>query len=343
VNYPNVKNAHIVPRTYLANWARDGKIATWIVPEGKAIGGKRIADQSIENVGTRYRFYRRKRAGSDEPIDDIEWALGQGESKIAPLLRTFLDRWPLAVEEKANLAEMFAFQLLRGPRWKAAYEAFTKGFIERYDSSAVGGSAAGDADNAVLLSDSHRLVQMFGTATTATSVFAMMHWTLVAFARPVLTTSDQPVVLWPGSSSRRPAPTDVTDKGIFGCSEARLPLSPTHCVLLTWAEKADDEDAISDGVRDHAANINAFTVASADRQWFHVPGRPPPRAEGTLMPLAPQLLPAYSGESIDRSERRRRAMEHAAEDLERDAADRKIYALRVTRDETEPSSDDRRD
>src|SRR5262245_30528861 len=26
-NYPNVKNAHIVPRTYLTNWAVNGKIA----------------------------------------------------------------------------------------------------------------------------------------------------------------------------------------------------------------------------------------------------------------------------------------------------------------------------
>jgi hypothetical protein len=34
MDYPNVKNAHIVPRTYLENWAVDGKIAVWRVPEG---------------------------------------------------------------------------------------------------------------------------------------------------------------------------------------------------------------------------------------------------------------------------------------------------------------------
>jgi hypothetical protein len=51
---------------------------------------------------------------------------------------------------------------------------------------------------------------------------------------------------------------------------------------MTWADNPDDEGSRVRGTRDHAANLDAFTVASADRQWFHRPGKPPPRASGNL-------------------------------------------------------------
>jgi hypothetical protein len=111
--YPNVKNAHVVPQTYLVNWTIDDKIATWLLPEGK-----RLPDQSVENVGTRRRFYERTRPGSDVRINDIEAMLGEGESRATPLLRSFAEKWPLATVEKIQLAELFGYQLLRGPRWK---------------------------------------------------------------------------------------------------------------------------------------------------------------------------------------------------------------------------------
>jgi hypothetical protein len=62
VEYPNVKNAHIVPRTCLANWAIDRKIAVWLIPEGSRVvvlEGMCLDDQAVENVGTRRRFYER--------------------------------------------------------------------------------------------------------------------------------------------------------------------------------------------------------------------------------------------------------------------------------------------
>jgi hypothetical protein len=111
---PNVKNAHIVPQTYLRNWTIDDKIAVWLVPEGK-----RLPDQSVENVGTRRRFYRRTRPSSGEEIDDVEAMLGQGEAAATPLLRSFAQKWPLPTNEKIQLAELFGYQFLRGPRWKA--------------------------------------------------------------------------------------------------------------------------------------------------------------------------------------------------------------------------------
>jgi hypothetical protein len=45
---------------------------------------------------------------------------------------------------------------------------------------------------------------------------------------------------------------------------------------MTWSDLPDDENVRLRGTRDHAANLNAFTVASADRQWVYRPGTSPP-------------------------------------------------------------------
>lgn len=178
--YPNVKNAHIVPATYLANWAIGGKIAVWLVPEAK-----RIENQPVKNVGTRRRFYERTRPGTGVKVNDVEAMLGEGEAKATPLLRSFADRWPLSSPEKIQLAELLGYQLLRGPRWKAEYEERTRRFVEEYDRTQKHDLSAEDLEkqNALLISDSYRLVSMFSTALTAASVLGSMHWTLVESLR----------------------------------------------------------------------------------------------------------------------------------------------------------------
>lgn len=310
-NYPNVKNAHIVPATYLRNWAIDGKIAVWLVPEGK-----RIDDQPVENVGTRRRFYRRKRPdGSD--IDDIEWSLSEMEANAAPLLRSFATDWPLCGDDKLKLAVLFAFQLLRGPRWKEAYKARTLGFLDEYD--AVNPTDLPPAEleeyNAELAGDSHRLLQMMSTGITATGVFASMHWTVIEFERPLIATSDHPLVLWPGVESRSPVTTEITLLGVLECVEVRLPLSPTHGLLMTWSDHPDDDHAKAKGTSDHAANFNAFTVASAERQWFHrqegCPAAPAGisgryRSSSSLI-TRPSLPPSRRGAHSSRQPRTRRS------------------------------------
>lgn len=328
VEYPNVKNVHIVPATYLRNWAVDGKIATWLVPEGK-----RLADQLVENVGTRRRFYERERPRSGTKINDVEWSLGQGEAAATPLLRSLDDRWPLSTQEKTQLAELFAYQLLRGPRWKDEYEKRTHRFLEGYDRRPDVRLSAADVEeqNARLLSDSHRLMMMFSTALTATSVFASMHWTLVEFSTPMIATSDHPVVLWPGAESRAPEAIQLGEAGVMASSEIRLPLSPTRAVLMTWADKADDDDARVRGTRDHAANFNAFTVATADRQWFHRPGPAPPRASGYLRPVCLTLVAGYAPAEAENSERWRRTSEIVKGKVGRPFEDREIEVVSMSR------------
>ena len=111
-DYPNVKNAHIVPRSYLVNWAIDGKIGVRLVPE------RRTFLLPVQNVGTRRRFYRRRRPDGPE-IDDVEWSLGEGEKAAAPILRSIDEKWPLRRDDKAAVAEIFAAQLTRSLRGRA--------------------------------------------------------------------------------------------------------------------------------------------------------------------------------------------------------------------------------
>jgi hypothetical protein len=326
--YPNVKNAHIVPETYLRNWTIDGKIAVWLVPEGK-----RLPDQPSENVGTRRRFYRRTRPGSGEEIDDVEAMLGEGESKATPLLRSFADRWPPSKDEKIQLAELFGYQLLRGTRWKAEYEERTLRFLDEYDRrpSRLPPEKV-EEQNQTLISDSYRLVSMFSTALTTASVLGSMHWTLVEFERPLVATSDHPVVLWPGVDSSAPRAVEVAEIGIMECLEIRLPLSPRHAVVMTWADKADEDEARVEGKRDHAANLNAFAVAYADRQWFHLPGRAPPRGSGRLLPLSVQLVRGYSPARAANSDRRREAHRIVSKWVgTRDLTDREIEIVTMSR------------
>jgi hypothetical protein len=227
------------------------------------------------------------------------------------LLRSFAEEWPLSTQEKVQLAELFGYQLLRGPRWKAEYEERTRRFVEEYDRRSTTGLPAEkiEEQNALLASDSYRLVSMFTTALTAASVLGSMHWTLVEFATPLLATSDHPVVLWPGTDSSAPRAIEVAEVGLMECLEIRLPLSPQHAVLMTWADKADDDDVRVVGKRDHAANLNAFAVANADRRWFHRPERVPPRTSGRLLPLSVQVVDGYSAVHAAHSARRRRAAE----------------------------------
>jgi hypothetical protein len=326
MDYPNVKNAHIVPQMYLSNWAVAGMIGVRLVRERLQ---KVLA---VESVGTRRRFYRRQRPDGTE-IDDVEWSLGQGESKAAPLLRSFHENWPLRGGEKAMLAELFAYQLLRGPRWKAEYEERTRRFLDEYDDANERDLTAEEREklNAHFLEDSRRLIMMFGTALTLASILGSMHWVLVVFDSPLIATSDHPVVAWPGADNRRPEAPMISQAGVLECLEFRLPLSPTHAVLMTWADWPDDEHILIGGKRYHAANFNAFTVAAADRQWFHFPGTSPPVGTGKLLPLSVELVPSYSPLAAVRSQRRKRASEHAQKKVGRDLHDRDIEIVTVSR------------
>jgi hypothetical protein len=326
MKYPNVKNAHIVPRTYLARWSVDGKIAVMQVRENKGL------ELAVENVGTRRHFYRRHRPDGS-PITDMEWMLGEMESNAAPLLQSFEDAWPFLGDDKRRLAVLFVFQLLRSPRWKEDYEIRTREHVDQYARENPSELTDEELEEQykLLVSDTYRAGKILSHAVTGAAVFASMHWTLVEFAQPRIATSDHPLVLWPGAASRSPSATEITQIGIVECMEIRLPLSPNHAVLMTWSDHPDDEHVRVRGTRDHAANFNAFTVASAERQWFDRPGPPPPIASGNLRPLSVVLVPGYTPHAAASSHRRALASEMARKRAGKDFRDQEVEVVRVTR------------
>jgi hypothetical protein len=131
---------------------------------------------------------------------------------------------------------------------------------------------------------------MLSGGTQMSALVGTMHWSLLEFRSPVVATSDDPMVIWRrGVRSQRPTarPFDLDD---IACSEIRVPVSPRHAILMTWCDEPDDEAPRFKCARQVSAVLNAFTIAQADRQWFHRPGWEPPRATGSLLPLAPQAL-----------------------------------------------------
>jgi hypothetical protein len=134
-----------------------------------------------------------------------------------------------------------------------------------------------------------------------------MSWSLVEFGSPVVATADHPVVVWPPSDQGRPAEPVVASKvGIGNLLEVRFPVGPTTTVLMTWRDQPDPPNPIS-GKTHHAENLNAFTIAEAEKQWFHKPGtRRPRQRSGNWMPLSLELIPGYSIREAAYSDRRQR-------------------------------------
>jgi len=85
--------------------------------------------------------------------------------------------------------------------------------------------------------------------------------------------------------------------------EVRLPVSPHPALLMTWLDDADGAVPLR-GARHHLKNLNAFTVAQAEKQWFHFPGVRTHDATGRLLPISPELVAGYGGEAARHSTRR---------------------------------------
>ena len=56
----------------------------------------------------------------------------EGEHMVTPILRSIGDEWPLPIENKQLVAEVFAYQLLRGTKWKDEYEERTRAIFDEY-------------------------------------------------------------------------------------------------------------------------------------------------------------------------------------------------------------------
>src|SRR5204862_218658 len=77
--------------------------------------------------------------------------------------------------------------------------------------------------------------------------------------------------------------------------------------------------------------FNAFTVVSADRQWFHLPETSPPIAAGNLLPVSPELVRGYSRKAAAASVRRSEVSAQVQPKVGRALGDRDITVVTMSR------------
>lgn len=296
MEYTEVKKAHIVPRSYLKNF--EVKDAVMLSVDGKPS----IGPVSIDNAAIRRRFYRRFRPDGT-PIYDVEWSLSELEGAIAPLLPHIKEGWPLpCIEIKAALAEFFAFQFVRGPRWKKWREGLAREAAEDFRRNpepvlhnGIWIPATQWQINEIedkLLSETEWLTKMMLIANRLITAFGSMRWHLIEFEEPLLVISDHPVVAWPIEPRYRQPEATPTGLGVRNFLEVRVPISPTLGLVMTWQEPPDHAQILR-GAEEIAANFNAFTIANTDRQWMHRPGSAVPVADGYLAPVSKELIDGY--------------------------------------------------
>lgn len=331
MKYPAVPHSHIAPVGYLKAWRSGKRIRAHREeePGGRAIGAR--------DAAVRSNFYRRERP-SGETIYDIEWTLQRVEDVAIPVLDAVRERraWPLTGEEKHKLAQLLALQVLRVPAFREWHAEFVSKQAAKIrgseDDPAPGGLTAAEAAAAFeehYKSDTQRTIRMLELSQTVAEILGSMHWTLVAFSKPVLGTSDQPVVVWPlGRSSARPGPNDL-NIGMTETLEAFVALSPSLLLLMTWLAEADRED-IAAGSGRHAATANAFTIANADQQWFSHPDHPTiSPARGPRPPLSSEILPAYTAATAEKSVLRSAVAKRARDKVGRPLGDEEVSIIRI--------------
>lgn len=268
-----------------------------------ATDGRRFGT-TPHKIGVQRDLYQRNRP-SGERSDDIERvSLGNIESEAFPILQRIDSRWPLSSHDKGMLARFVGVQLVRVPRWFAWHESFAKkahrehldrgDFRAKSEEHDVSEVDVYRAHVDMELDGTRKLLRMLSLGAKAGTTIGSMTWSLLRFDAPRLALADHPVVVWPLEAGARFAGrAEPASIGLLNFLEVRLPIAPDAALLMAWGDRPDTPNAIHCRRR-HAENLNAFTIAEAEHQWIHVPGKEPRSVAGPWQPLAPELLPGYS-------------------------------------------------
>lgn len=308
-NCPRVDNGHIVPRMYQKAWEGDGRQVA--VHAG---GSVECQLMSTKLAGARGPYYRRARPQHGTQTDDIEASLAYVENKATPALRQVRTGAPLTVERKGSLAQLFGVQMMRGPAFFAQHEEVHRSVLEGLKLSDLKPRhlelVGGDLDLArrqvidAHLDPTYRLVTMLTYATKVAGILSLMRWHVLRFEGPLLAYSDHPVVLWP-MNVERTLPFPRQGLGPLTMLEIRVPIAPDTAILMNWIDRSDEAGARMK--RWAAAELNAFTVAQAEKEWMHQPGSEPEIAEDFFFPLSRSIDPTYDRSVAECSVRRAHA------------------------------------
>ncbi len=304
-----MKSAHIVPRMYQRAFAVDDMVAVHV--DGKA----ECVLMPTRNAGTRSRYYRRRRPDG-QAINDIEASLAFVEDKASAPLAQLIAGESMTVERKGTVAQLLGLQMLRGPAFFEQREELLRPLIEGLEANdlrpeglaLVGGDLelARSRILALYVDPTQRFMTMLTSSVKLATLFAHMRWQILRFDGCLLAYSDHPVVVWPMDVTRS-APFARQGLGPLTALEIRVPISPSAAILMTWVDRSDDTHVSLSA--EAAAELNAFTVAQADRQWMHSPSSEPEAPKGVFEPISRLVEPLYDRAAMLRSARRARGLE----------------------------------
>lgn len=313
-SYPVVEDGHIVPGTYQKAWVLEGRVTVQKV--GATDGAGRL--RPIAKVAVRERPYRRVRPNGEE-IDDVEASLNVIEGKATEPLRTLNAGGSLTKERKSVLAQFFGIQIVRTSVFQANRTAIVE-FIRQIPADAMKPELLAEAGESVdrarellvekYTSSTEAMMAMLQYGAKLGGVLGQMRWQLIHFKKPRLVYSDHPVVLWPLGLPESP-PFPRQHSGPLRTLEIRVPLGPSVGLLMNWIDQLDD--AGMEGTPTVAAEFNAFTVAQAETEWAHRPGRKPLIPWRSFEPLSRLIDPDYRREGVIGSVRFRKAAKFVAE------------------------------
>jgi hypothetical protein len=264
-----------------------------IVKHDLASGSTR--ERSVKKVGTRRRAYSRTRPNG-ERIDDVEWALRHLENKIQ-VVRFAEKRFPFTELDRSIIAQFVGSQHVRGPKWRRQHEALVDQLRQEMETQGL--DEFSDVANEIL--KGHLVEKAEAQGTDTARLRDMQKWLIAESAFFYATMGPRDL----GSAD---------GVGLRNIIEARYPLTSHLCLLMTWREGLDAPEIIT-GNREMALNINGFTQAEAELEWFSTPGTKPPMPSerSRLLPLSTAIYPDYDLGYVENSPRRASAIELAQE------------------------------
>jgi hypothetical protein len=282
-------------------WALDDQVAVHV-------DGKRDCFlMSTRNAGTRARYYRRVRPNG-QSTDDIEASLSVLEDVAREPLGELIVGEPLTAHRKGTVAQLLGLQILRGPAFLEQRQELIVPTLQALQAKDFKPSGLdGDVEKArqkviaAYLDPTARFMMMLTTSMKVATVLGYMRWHVVRFDGPLLAYSDHPVVLWPMSLATT-APFKRQGLAPMAALEIRVPIAPNVAIVMNWIDRTDEAQCCLPPTA--AAELNAFTVAQADRQWMHQPGSEPEVATGTFSPISRVIDPTYGGATMLLSTRR---------------------------------------
>ncbi len=198
-----------------------------------------------------------------------------------------IDRGALPVdpETKAVLAEFIGVQMARGVRYREMRsdhfkhnEHWLRERVRELFLKHAPPERAFQADDYASNYDLSRLetresmVQAgIGTGILLANALVNMCWTIIGFDKPVLLSSDQPIVCWYGPHRAGPwAPSQAV--------EIRVPLSPIKALVASWHDEADRNHLLH-GRALASLSMNHYTARQAADWVYWLPGTTPRRGQ----------------------------------------------------------------